>query len=131
MVQTVWPIGGCGERPQSVINEQQTRWQIVSDRLDPSETIQFDALAMWREFGFGHGEAEGFLVLTDRRLLFATLALGVLVDLQVSRIRNAWVARLKSKTVHLEVETRDENVHAFWTGKRPAWLVVGAVHGGS
>lgn len=112
-----------------MIDERQARQKIVSDRLEPSETIQFDALAMWREFGMEHAEAEGFLVLTDRRLLFATLALGVLVDLQVAGIRNAWVARLNSKTAHLEIETSDQNIHAFWTGKRSAWLVVGAVHG--
>jgi hypothetical protein len=47
----------------------------------------------------------------------------------VAGIRNAWVARLKSKTAHLEIETSDQNIHAFWTGKRSAWLVVGAVHG--
>jgi hypothetical protein len=114
-----------------VIEERQARRQIVSERLDPSESIQFDVLAMWRELGreSDRSEAEGFLVLTDRRLLFATLALGVLVDLQVSRIRNAWVTRLRAKAVHLEIETSDQNVHAFWTSKRPAWLVVGAVHG--
>jgi hypothetical protein len=114
-----------------VIKERQARWEIVSERLDPAETIQFDVLAMWRELGLEseRAEAEGFLVLTDRRLLFATLALGVLVDLQVSRIRNAWVTRLRAKAVHLEIEDSEQNVHAFWTGKRPAWLVVGAVHG--
>ncbi len=122
---------GGGEKGRRVIEERQARRQIVSERLDPSESIQFDVLAMWRELGreSESSEAEGFLVLTDRRLLFATLALGVLVDLQVSRIRNAWVTRLRAKAVHLEIETSDQNVHAFWTGKRPAWLVVGAVHG--
>jgi hypothetical protein len=39
------------------------------------------------------------------------------------------VTRLRAKAVHLEIEDSDQNVHAFWTGKRPAWLVVGAVHG--
>jgi hypothetical protein len=122
-----------GEKGRRVIEERQARWEIVSERLDPSETIQFDVLAMWRELGLEseRAEAEGFLVLTDRRLLFATLALGVLVDLQVSRIRNAWVTRLRAKAVHLEIEDSDQNVHAFWTSKRPAWLVVGAVHGNS
>jgi hypothetical protein len=122
-----------GEKGRGVIEERQARWQIVSERLEPSESIQFDALAMWRKLGLDseRSDAEGFLVLTDRRLLFATLALGVLVDLQVSRIRNAWVTRLRAKAVHLEIETGDQNVPAFWTSKRPAWLVVGAVHGNS
>ena len=54
------------------------RWELVADRLDAGEAIQFDTLAKWRELGAGHEEpeAEGFLVLTDRRLLFATFALG-------------------------------------------------------
>jgi hypothetical protein len=107
------------------------RWHVVSDRLDPSEAIQFDALAMWRELGHGHKcrESEGFLVLTDRRLLFATSAHGVHFDEHISSIKNAWVTRMKLRLVHLEVETWDRHIHAFWTAKRPAWLVVGAVHG--
>jgi hypothetical protein len=90
-------------------------------------------LAMWRELGLEseRAEAEGFLVLTDRRLLFATFALGVLVDPQVSRVRNAWVTRLRAKAVHLEIAESEQSVHAFGTGKRPAWLVVGAVRGNS
>jgi hypothetical protein len=110
-----------------------SRCRVVADRLDPDEAIQFDALARWRELGNGstNHEAEGFLVLTDRRLLFATLALGVRLDIHVSCIRNAWVTRMKAKLVHLEVETGDQDIHAFWIAKRPAWLVVGAVHGDS
>jgi hypothetical protein len=109
------------------------RWELVADRLDAGEAIQFDTLAKWRELGAGHDEpeAEGFLVLTDRRLLFATFALGVHLDVRISRITNAWVTRLKARLAHLEVETGDRRVHAFWTAAKPAWLVVGAVHGGT
>jgi hypothetical protein len=109
------------------------RWELVADRLDQGEAIQFDALAMWREFSGGdeEREAEGFLVLTDRRLLFASFTHGVHLDVRISRITNAWVTRLKVKLAHLEVETGDRRVHAFWTAAKPAWLVVGAVHGGT
>jgi hypothetical protein len=109
------------------------RWEIVADRLDAGETIQFDTLAMWREVGAEpkEPEAEGFLVLTDRRLLFATLADGVHLDVRISRITNAWAKRMKVRLAHLEVETGDRRVHAFWTAVKPAWLVVGAVHGGT
>jgi hypothetical protein len=109
------------------------RWEVVSDRLDDGEAIQFDSLAMWREVGDGgqQPETEGFLVLTDRRLLFATFARGVEIDVRLSRIKNAWATRLKVRLAHLEVETGDCRVHAFWTAVRPAWLVVGAVHGGT
>jgi hypothetical protein len=107
--------------------------EIVSDRLDPGESVQFDSLAMWRELvdGDQRPEAEGFLVVTDRRLLFATFTHGVHLDVRFSRIRNAWATRLKVRLAHLEVETGDRHVHAFWTAVRPAWLVVGAVHGGT
>jgi hypothetical protein len=109
------------------------RWEVVSDRLDDGEAIQFDSLAMWRELGDGgrQPEAEGFLVLTDRRLLFATFSHGVEIDVRISRIKNAWATRLKLRLAHLEVETGDRRVHAFWTAARPAWLIVGAVHGGT
>jgi hypothetical protein len=109
------------------------RCELVADRLDTGEVIQFDTLAKWRELGGGRGEreAEGFLVLTDRRLLFATLGHGVHFDVRISRITNAWVTRLRAKLAHLEVETGDRRVHAFWTAAKPAWLVVGAVHGGT
>jgi hypothetical protein len=112
---------------------QPSRLEIVADRLDDGEAIQFDTLAMWREFGAGESEreAEGFLVLTDRRLVFASLTHGVHLDVRISRITNAWVTRLKARLAHLEVETGDRRVHAFWTAAKPAWLVVGAVHGGT
>ncbi len=105
----------------------------MADRLDAGEAIQFDTLAMWRELGAGleEPEAEGFLVLTDRRLLFATPTHGVRLDVRISRITNAWVTRLKLRLAHLEVETGDRRVHAFWTAAKPAWRVVGAVHGGT
>ncbi len=109
------------------------RWELVADRLDPGEVIQFDTLAKWRELGVGHEEreAEGFMVLTDRRLLFATFGNGVRLDVLISRVTNAWVTPLKVKLAHLEVETRDRRIHAFWTAAKPAWRVVGAVHGGT
>ena len=123
------------ERPWERLRRDQwvsERWEIVADRLDAGEMIQFDTLAKWREIGadVSEPEAEGFLVLTDRRLLFATLAEGVHFDERISRITNAWVTRLKVRLAHLEVETGDRRVHAFWTAVKPAWLVVGAVHGG-
>ena len=116
-----------------MFDDRRARLQIVASRLESGEEIQFDVLAMWRELGNQDegGGCEGFLIMTDRRLLFGTYHLGVLVDLPVSGVRNAWVAPLKSKAAHLEVETRDHLVHAFWTGKKPAWRVVGAVHGGT
>jgi hypothetical protein len=106
---------------------------VVADRLDVGESIQFDTLAMWRELGETSEptEVEGFLVLTDRRLLFATFARGVEVDERISGIKNAWATRLKLRLAHLEVETGDRKVHAFWTAARPAWRIVGAVHGGT
>ena len=109
------------------------RREVLAGRLDDGETIQFDSLAIWRELGdWGRQpEAEGFLVLTDRRLLFATFSHGVEIDLRISRIKNAWATRLKLRLAHLEVETGDRRVHAFWTAIRPAWLIVGAVHGGT
>ncbi len=108
------------------------RWELVADKLDAGEAIQLDTLAKWREVGADQLEpgTEGFLVLTDRRLLFATSARGVHLDVRFSRIKNAWVTRLRARLAHLEVETGDR-VHAFWTAEKPAWLVVGAVHGGT
>ncbi len=105
----------------------------MADRFDAGEAIQFDALAMWRELGHRgtSPESDGFLVLTDRRLLLASFAIGVHLDVHLSRIRNAWATRVKAKLAHLEVETGDRRVYALWMAERPAWLIVGAVHGGA
>jgi hypothetical protein len=63
--------------------EKKARLDIIDAVIDTEETVTVDVLALLFDPGGGlkKREAEGHLVLTDRRLIFATTNHGILVDL--------------------------------------------------
>jgi len=62
---------------------KKARLDIIDAVIDTEETVTVDVLALLFDPGGGlkKREAEGHLVLTDRRLIFATTNHGILVDL--------------------------------------------------
>ncbi len=63
--------------------EKKARLDIIDAVIDAEETVIVDVLALLFDPGGGlkKREAEGHLVLTDRRLIFATTNHGIMVDL--------------------------------------------------
>ena len=71
----------------------------------------------------GHGlkkrEAEGYVVLTNYRAIFATVKHGVLMDLPRHEIKTPVTIRHKHLMSHLDLETRSGASHSLVL-KRPA-----------
>lgn len=63
-------------------DEKTVRLDIIDDQLEFDESVQVDTLALLFDPGGGlkKREAEGHLVLTNRRLIFGTAQHGILVD---------------------------------------------------
>ena len=96
------------------------RLDIISDTLESDEEIQLDVRALLLHPGSGlkKREAEGFLILTDRRLLFATGRHGILVDVQISKVTSIDLKHRITMT-HLSLQT-DSTVYTFVLARSPA-----------
>jgi hypothetical protein len=88
-------------------DERKVRLDIIDAVVDPEETVIVDVLALLFDPGDGlkKREAEGHLVLTNRRLIFATSWHGIMVDLSreetvvpVSQSQRWMMARLVVRT---------------------------------
>lgn len=67
---------------------RRARLDVIHDIVGSDETVVVEVLALLLDPGGGlkKREAEGWLVLTDRRLIFGTARLGVLIDLPMKQI---------------------------------------------
>jgi hypothetical protein len=87
--------------------ERKARLDIIDDALGLDEEVHFDVLALL--FDPGHGlkkrEAEGNLVLTDRRLVFGTAQHGILVEVPIGEIRAPVLVTNKFMMARLVIET--------------------------
>ncbi len=109
---------------------RRARLGIINDRLQPDEEILFDVLALLLDPGDGlkPREAEGDLVLTDRRLVFGTAKHGILVDLMVDQIKAPVIVRHRFMMPHLTMSDLDETVRTFVVNKRSAQALAGAIN---
>ena len=101
---------------------RQARLGIINDRLQPDEEILFDVLALLLDPGgeLKPREAEGHLVLSDRRLAFGTAKHGILVDLMVEQIKVPVKVRNRLMMAHLTMSDVYETVRTFVVNKRSA-----------
>jgi hypothetical protein len=84
---------------------KRARFGIINDHLEPGEEILYDVLALLLDPGGGlkAWEAEGYLVLSDRRLIFGTPEHGILVDVRTRQIKVPVRVRNRVLMAHLLV----------------------------
>ncbi len=109
---------------------RQARLGNINDRLQPDEEILFDVLGLLLDPGGGlkPREAEGHLVLSDRRLVFGTAKHGILVDLMVEQIKVPVAVRHRFMMAHLTMSDEYETVRTFVLNKRSAQALAGAIN---
>jgi hypothetical protein len=68
---------------------RKARLDVIDDRLGSDETVIVEVLALLFDPGGGlkKREAEGWLVLTNRRLVVGTAKHGILIDLPMKEIK--------------------------------------------
>jgi hypothetical protein len=102
--------------------ERKARLDIIDDQLGFDENVQIDVLALLLDPGRGlkKREAEGHLVLTDRRLIFGTARHGILVDVTRKEIGAPASIIHKWMMARLEIETDTGARHTFVVNKTAA-----------
>ena len=105
--------------------QSKARLDIIDETLDSDERVHTDVRALLFDPGQGlkKREAEGHLVLTDRRLIFGTSQHGVMVDLRRNEIRTPVTVRFKWMMARLRVEASAGDEHTFVVNKSAAQSV--------
>ena len=100
-------------------NNKNARLDIIDDTIGFDETVIFDVLALLFDPGAGlkKREAEGYLVLTSQRLIFATVWHGILVDLARTEIAAPASVTFRWMTAHLIVGADEGTKHTFVVNK--------------
>jgi hypothetical protein len=102
--------------------EKKVRLDIIDDELGFDETVQVDTLALLFDPGGGlkKREAEGHLVLTNRRLIFGTARHGILVDVARKEIELPASVTYKWMMARLVIATDTGTRHTFVVNKSAA-----------
>lgn len=103
-------------------DEKRARLEIIDDTIEFDESIVLDVLALLFDPGGGlkKREAEGYLVLTNRRLIFATVWHGILVDVARKEIVPPASISYRWMMARLVVETNQDTKHTFVMNKAAA-----------
>ena len=111
-------------------DDKHARLKTINDRLEPSEEILYDVLALLLDPGGGlkAWEAEGYLVLSDRRLIFGTPEHGILVDVRTRQIKIPVRLRHRFLMAHLLVPLEDGTIYRFVVNKRSARAIADAIN---
>jgi hypothetical protein len=102
--------------------DAKARLDSIDDIIGFDETVIVDVLALLFDPGGGlkRREAEGYLVLTSRRLIFATARHGILVDVARKEIVAPASVSHKWMMAHVVVECGAEDKHTFVVNKSAA-----------
>jgi hypothetical protein len=110
--------------------EKKARLDIIDATIGFDETVIFDVLALL--FGPGGGlkkrEAEGFLVLTSRRLIFATSRHSIMVDLSMKDIERPITLTYRLAMARLIVQTKGGGTNTFVVNKSAAQGIASTVN---
>ncbi|MGB7051903.1 MAG: hypothetical protein WBG41_10060 [Acidimicrobiales bacterium] len=108
----------------------QARFGIINDHLEPGEEVLDDVLALLLDPGRGlkAWEAEGYLVLSDRRLIFGTPEHGILVDVRRREINAPVRVRHRFLMAHLLVSLKDGTVLRLVVNKSSARAIADAIN---
>ncbi len=109
---------------------RKARLDVIDGKLGFDESVIIDVLALLFKPGGGlkRREAEGSLVLTDRRLIFGTAKHGILVDLSMKEIDGPVTFRFRYMMAHLLVPTDPGITHTFVVNKSAARDITFAVN---
>jgi hypothetical protein len=99
----------------AVTKDKKAQLELIDDLLGTDETVLFDTRALLVDPGHGlkKREAEGYLVLTNQRAIFATVKHGVLIDLPKHEIKAPVTIRHKYLMSHLDLVTRSGECHSL------------------
>ena len=108
---------------------KKARLDVIDDSIGFDETVLFDVLALLFDPGGGlkKREAEGFLVLTDRRLIFATSKHGIMVDLAMKEIEMPVTVTHKFAMARLAVQAGGGATHTLVVNKSAAQGIAAAI----
>ena len=101
---------------------RKARLDVIDDILGSNETVTVEVLALFLDPGGGlkKREAEGWLVLTNRRLVFATATHGVLLDLPIEQIEIPPTIMDKFMSARLVVDAEGGATHTFVVNRNAA-----------
>ncbi len=113
-------------------DKKEARLDIINDSLGIDETVTIDVLALLFDPGGGlkKREAEGNLVLTDRRLIFGTAKHDILIDLAMGEIKLPVVVSHKFMMARLLVMDTQGQEHTLVVNKSTAQAIATAVNVG-
>ena len=99
----------------AVVKDNKPRLEAIEELLQPGEAVVFDVLALLfdPDGDLKKREVEGYLVLTDRRVIFSTTKHGNLVELPRDKIKVPVTVRDKFMMSHLELETSSGTSHSL------------------
>ena len=109
---------------------KKARLGIIDDGIGFDEDVIVDVLALLVDPGGGlkRREAEGFLVLTNRRLVFATSKHGILVDLSMKEVEPPVTVTRKLAMARLVVSTVDGVTHTLVVNRHVAQRIAATVN---
>jgi hypothetical protein len=110
--------------------DKQARLGIINDHLQPGEEILYDVLALLLDPGGGlkAWEAEGHLLLSDRRLIFGTPEHGILLNIRTRQIKVPVRVRNRILMAHLLVPLEDGTIHRLVVNRRSARAIADAIN---
>ena len=112
------------------VADQRTKLESVDAILRPDEKVLSDDRALLLNPGGGlkKREAEGYLVLTDRRLIFGTARHGILVDLAFAQVKRPTTTAYRFTMSHLTIASVDGPIRTFVMAHHPAQAVSKAIN---
>jgi hypothetical protein len=110
--------------------KRRTKLESVDAILRPDEKVLSEDRALFLNPGGGlrKREAEGYLVLTESRLIFGTVRHGILVDLAIAQIERPSTTAYRFTMSHLTVASVDELERIFVMTHRRAQAVSDAMN---
>jgi hypothetical protein len=109
---------------------RKARLDVIDDSLGSDEIVMVEALALLFDPGGGlkKGEAEGWLVLTNRRLVFGTAKHGILINLPMKEITVPATITDKFMSARLLVKAENGSEHTFVFNRSAAREIALAVN---
>jgi hypothetical protein len=111
-------------------DSRKARLNVIDDILESDETVTAEVLALLFDHGGGlkKREAEGWLVLTNRRLVFGTAKHGILIDLPMKEIMVPATIKDKFMSTCLLVKGENGAGHTFVVNRSAAREIARSVN---
>jgi hypothetical protein len=111
-------------------DSRKARLNVIDDIVGSDEIVMVEVLALLFDPGKGlkKREAEGWLVLTDRRLIFGTASHGILTDLPMKEITGPVTITHKFMMERLLVKAENGAAHTFVVNRTAAHQVALAIN---